>query len=253
MTYNPFTKSYRLEADTSVNYIMIFRRGECPGLLCARRQGGPVRFDARSRIPPSISPVLSIVFAPIVRCRRCRSSARPHASHGARGMLGAAFGSAREPRLRAPSRRFLDYYAAALCEKTKLFEDGKRFWRRRASGFALGIVTNKAHVHAADPERLALSARTVAVICGDTTPTQSRTRTVSRGGAGAESRAFRLRVRGDAERTSSPARRSMKTLIASYGYLGADDRRNIGRRRRHPSSGAARLAAGDGGGHAMAE
>jgi len=28
MTYNPFTKSYRLEADTSVNYIMCFRRGE---------------------------------------------------------------------------------------------------------------------------------------------------------------------------------------------------------------------------------
>jgi 2-polyprenyl-6-hydroxyphenyl methylase/3-demethylubiquinone-9 3-methyltransferase len=28
MTYNPLTKSYRLEADTSVNYIMSFRRGE---------------------------------------------------------------------------------------------------------------------------------------------------------------------------------------------------------------------------------
>jgi 2-polyprenyl-6-hydroxyphenyl methylase/3-demethylubiquinone-9 3-methyltransferase len=28
MTYNPFTKSYRLEADTSVNYIMSFRRGD---------------------------------------------------------------------------------------------------------------------------------------------------------------------------------------------------------------------------------
>jgi 2-polyprenyl-6-hydroxyphenyl methylase/3-demethylubiquinone-9 3-methyltransferase len=28
MTYNPFAKSYRLEADTSVNYIMSFRRGE---------------------------------------------------------------------------------------------------------------------------------------------------------------------------------------------------------------------------------
>jgi 2-polyprenyl-6-hydroxyphenyl methylase/3-demethylubiquinone-9 3-methyltransferase len=28
MTYNPFTKSYRLEADTSVNYIMSFRRDE---------------------------------------------------------------------------------------------------------------------------------------------------------------------------------------------------------------------------------
>lgn len=28
MTYNPFTRSYRLERDTSVNYIMTFRRGE---------------------------------------------------------------------------------------------------------------------------------------------------------------------------------------------------------------------------------
>jgi 2-polyprenyl-6-hydroxyphenyl methylase/3-demethylubiquinone-9 3-methyltransferase len=27
MTYNPFTKTYRLEADASVNYIMTFRRG----------------------------------------------------------------------------------------------------------------------------------------------------------------------------------------------------------------------------------
>ena len=26
MTYNPFTKTYRLEADTSVNYIVSFRR-----------------------------------------------------------------------------------------------------------------------------------------------------------------------------------------------------------------------------------
>ena len=28
MTYNPFTRSYRLERDTSVNYIMTFRHGE---------------------------------------------------------------------------------------------------------------------------------------------------------------------------------------------------------------------------------
>src|SRR5256885_4963308 len=49
---------------------------------------------------------------------------RPHASHGARGMLGAAFGIGHErPEFVNLRDTFLDYYAAALCVITQLFED----------------------------------------------------------------------------------------------------------------------------------
>ena len=47
---------------------------------------------------------------------------RPHASHGARGLLGASFGVTKDsPDFEALRDAFLDYYAAALCEHTTIF------------------------------------------------------------------------------------------------------------------------------------
>ena len=153
---------------------------------------------------------------------------RPHASHGARGMLGAAFGIGREsPEFENLSGMFLDYYAAALCEKTQLFGDAVEVLTEiERRGLHWGIVTNKATRFTLPIlERLALSTRTVAVICGDTT-------------ANAKphpepllAAALMLNIDpsdcvyvGDAERDIVAGRAAgMKTLIASYGYLGVHD------------------------------
>ena len=153
---------------------------------------------------------------------------RPHASHGARGMLGAAFGVGHEsPEFVKLRDTFLDYYAAALCEKTQLFEDAEKVLTEiERRGLRWGIVTNKATRFTLPIlERLALSTRTIAVICGDTT-------------ANAKphpepllAAALALKVApsncvyvGDAERDIIAGRAAgMKTLIASYGYLGVDD------------------------------
>ena len=98
---------------------------------------------------------------------------RPHASHGARGLLGAGFGIGRESPEFEPLRdAFLAYYAAALCEHTQLFSGAESVLadiERR--GLRWGIVTNKAARFTLPLlERLMLSTRAGAVICGDSTP-----------------------------------------------------------------------------------
>ena len=142
-------------------------------------------------------------------------------------MLGAAFGVGHEsPEFVNLRDTFLDYYAAALCEKTQLFDDADKVLTEiERRGLRWGIVTNKATRFTLPIlERLALSTRTVAVICGDTT-------------ANAKphpepllAAALALKVApsdcvyvGDAERDIIAGRAAgMKTLIASYGYLGVD-------------------------------
>jgi N-acetyl-D-muramate 6-phosphate phosphatase len=153
---------------------------------------------------------------------------RPHASHGARGMLGAAFGIGRDsPEFETLRDLFLENYAASLCDKTELFEDaGTVLSEIERRGLRWGIVTNKASRFTLPLlERLALSKRTVAVVCGDTTPNAKPHPEPLIAAAVA------LRIDpsdcvyvGDAERDIIGGRAAgMKTLIARYGYLGAGD------------------------------
>jgi N-acetyl-D-muramate 6-phosphate phosphatase len=153
---------------------------------------------------------------------------RPHASHGARGLLVAGFGIGRESPQFEPLRdAFLAYYAAALCERTQLFFGAESVLadiERR--GLRWGIVTNKAARYTLPLlERLSLSARAGAVICGDTTP-QAKPHPAPLFAAAAAlgiDPAQCVYV-GDAERDIVAGRAAgMKTLIASYGYLGDDD------------------------------
>jgi N-acetyl-D-muramate 6-phosphate phosphatase len=153
---------------------------------------------------------------------------RPHASHGARGMLGAAFGIGREsPDFELLRDSFLDYYAAALCEKTQLFEHAETVLGEiEHRGLRWGIVTNKATRFTLPIlERLALSARTVAVICGDTTAnTKPHPEPLLAAALALKVEPSDCVYVGDAERDIVAGRAAgMKTLIASYGYLGADD------------------------------
>ncbi|MBS1162020.1 MAG: 2-phosphoglycolate phosphatase, prokaryotic:HAD-superfamily hydrolase, subfamily variant 1 [Proteobacteria bacterium] len=97
---------------------------------------------------------------------------RPYTSQGVRGLLKAGFGidSAHVdyPRL---FDRFLDLYAARICEESRLFDGIPELLDSLESmGLHWGIVTNK-RMRFTDPlvELLQLSPRTRCVVSGDTT------------------------------------------------------------------------------------
>jgi phosphoglycolate phosphatase len=153
---------------------------------------------------------------------------RPHASHGARGMLGAAFGIDREsPDFDLLRDSFLDYYAAALFNTTRLFDDAEKVLTEiERRGLRWGIVTNKATRFTLPIlEWLALSTRTVAVICGDTTAnTKPHPEPLLAAAVALKIEPADCVYVGDAERDIVAGRAAgMKTLIAIYGYLGAHD------------------------------
>lgn len=97
---------------------------------------------------------------------------RPHASAGARGLIGASFGLAPGDVGYEPLRiEFLDNYAAAIAVKTHLFEGiATMLAELERQHIVWGIVTNKAarFTDALVPQ-LALSAARC-VVSGDTTP-----------------------------------------------------------------------------------
>jgi hypothetical protein len=138
MTYNPLTRIYRLEDDTSVNYLMACthplsrpREGRAMGLpprsRCRRRRCCSTS-TARSPTRRAISRARSTGCAPIAGSRRCPcESLRAHASSGARGLLGAGLGIAPDhadyPALRDA---FLAYYEQELAVTTRLFDGVRR-------------------------------------------------------------------------------------------------------------------------------
>ena len=152
---------------------------------------------------------------------------RPHASDGTRGMLGAGLGVTREhPEWEPLKDAFLDYYAAALAVHTKLFAGAERALDEiERRGLAWGIVTNKASRFTLPLlEQLALATRANVIVCGDTT-TQPKPHpapllhAVARLGIDAAACVYV----GDAERDVAAARAAgMASLVASYGYIGAD-------------------------------
>ena len=153
---------------------------------------------------------------------------RPHASHGARGMLGAAFGVTREDPDFEPLRdAFLAYYEGALCVQSRLFSEAQDVLAEiEARGLSWGIVTNKAARFTMPLlESLVMSERGGIVICGDTTrrakphPEPLLAAAKALGVEPAE-----CVYVGDAERDIVAGQAAgMKTLVAMYGYLGEDD------------------------------
>ncbi|VVD95816.1 Phosphoglycolate phosphatase [Pandoraea soli] len=98
---------------------------------------------------------------------------RLQASHGARGLIGSAFGVAPEDAA-FPSLRdaFLANYEAALCVQSRLFDGIPALLEALAArGMPWGIVTNKA-ARLTDPlvELLGLAEGAACVVSGDTTP-----------------------------------------------------------------------------------
>ena len=203
--------------------------------------------DTRARPVPRPLPVVGVLFdldgtladtagdlaAAVNRMRAERGltpvsvdALRPHASAGARGLLGVGMGvtpgHAEFPALRD---QFLAYYAAGLDRTTRLFEgiaavldalDARRLrW---------GIVTNKAQrftqpVVAA----LGLHGRAAAVVSGDTTAhSKPHPAPLLRAAEllGAEP-AQCMYVGDDLRDVIAGNAAGMATIVAEYGYLGA--------------------------------
>ena len=97
---------------------------------------------------------------------------RPLASHGARGLIGAAFGIAPGHAEYEPLRlAFLDNYTSAIADKSVLFDDVEILLSQlRAKGVNWGVVTNKAARLTDLLIPLIGLGHAACVISGDTTP-----------------------------------------------------------------------------------
>ncbi len=117
------------------------------------------------------------LVAAVNACREARGlpgrpfeELRPWASHGARGLIGQAFGlKPGEPGYEALRDEFVARYEADLCRHTTLFAGVEELLAAlEAAGLRWGIVTNKI-ARLTDPlvRSLALDARAACVVSGD--------------------------------------------------------------------------------------
>jgi phosphoglycolate phosphatase len=153
---------------------------------------------------------------------------RPLASHGARGLVGRAFGVTPEnPDYEDLRQEFFREYESALCVQSALFPSvAETLAEFDATGVLWGIVTNKiARFTQPLVQALGLAERAACVVSGDTTPfpkphpapllhALEATRV-------AASAAFYV---GDDRRDVEAGRAAgVRTVVAGYGYLGDGD------------------------------
>jgi phosphoglycolate phosphatase len=157
---------------------------------------------------------------------------RPHASAGARGLLGAGMGvapgDAEYPVLRD---QFLAYYASGLADTTALFAGAAALLDALdARGLPWGIVTNKAQRFTTPVlDALGLRERTRAIVSGDTTahPKPHPAPLLHAAGLLGIDAAHCVYVGDDLRDVIAGNAAGMATIVAEYGYLGeagcADD------------------------------
>jgi N-acetyl-D-muramate 6-phosphate phosphatase len=153
---------------------------------------------------------------------------RPHASHGARGLLGAGFSiGVDHPEYAMMRDAFLTYYEAALSRHTRVFEGAERVLEEITHrGLRWGIVTNKASRFTLPLlKQLAFASGAGAVICGDTTPhSKPHPAPLLAAAAALDVAPSACVYVGDAERDVEAGRAAgMKTLVAAYGYIHEED------------------------------
>jgi N-acetyl-D-muramate 6-phosphate phosphatase len=205
--------------------------------------------NARARPRPRALPVSAVLFdldgtladsagdlaGAVNRIRRERglppvpvAALRPHASAGARGLLGAGMGvtpdDAEYPRLRA---QFLDYYASGLAETTALFDGiAALLDALDARRLRWGIVTNKVERYTQPVvAALGLLARAGAVVSGDTTPHPKPHPAPLLHAAGllGVHAAQCVYVGDDLRDVIAGNAAGMPTIVAEYGYLGEQE------------------------------
>jgi phosphoglycolate phosphatase len=153
------------------------------------------------------------------------SELRPYVSHGARGMVGRAFDvtpdNARYPELR---NEFLLEYEAALCVDSALFPGmDDTLQRLEQLGVKWGIVTNKLSRYTLPlVQALQLSERAACVVSGDTTPfSKPNPAPLLHALTAASVDAAAAMYVGDDQRDIDAGRAAgLRTVVASYGYLG---------------------------------
>ena len=154
---------------------------------------------------------------------------RGHVSHGSLGLVRIGFGTELpQTRTDALRQRFLDIYAARLCEGTRLFPGMDEVLDTLDRlGIAWGIVTNKPGF-LTDPllQTLGLYERSRCVVSGDTLPQRKPhpaplLHAAQLCGLAGDDCVYL----GDAERDIAAGRAAgMYTAIAGWGYTDAADR-----------------------------
>jgi 2-phosphoglycolate phosphatase len=198
---------------------------------------------------PRVLPVRAVLFdldgtladtapdlaAALNRLRRTRGldplpleQLRNHASHGARGLLGAGLAMDKtHAEFESARDAFLDHYAEALCIDTVLFPGVDEVLAEITSrGLKWGIDTNKASRFTLPLlQQLTLDTRAGAVVSGDTTPqAKPHPGPLLAAAAMLDVAPGDCVYVGDAERDVLAGRAAgMLTLVARYGYIHTDE------------------------------
>lgn len=152
---------------------------------------------------------------------------RPLASYGTRGLLKLGFGvTPEDPQFDRLRQRFLSVYAQNIYRETRLFPGmAEVLATLKEKNLCWGIVTNKPGA-LTDALVAKLGLKDVAcVVSGDTTANskphpEPMLYACKKTGSVAQQCLFV----GDADRDIEAGKRAgMKTLVALFGYLGADD------------------------------
>jgi phosphoglycolate phosphatase len=152
---------------------------------------------------------------------------RPLASQGARGLIGRAFNvGPKDPDFDRLRLEFFIYYEEALCVHTRLFPGmAETLAHLEVRGLRWGIVTNKIE-RFTDPllRALGVAQRAACVVSGDTTPhakphPEPLKHALRVCGVDAAEAVY---VGDDLRDIQAGRAARMRTVIASYGYLGAD-------------------------------
>lgn len=153
---------------------------------------------------------------------------RPWASHGTRGLVGAAFGiTPTDASYESLRDEFLANYSAALCVHTRLFNGMEELLERcESAGVPWGIVTNKHAVYAEPIVRaLGLNQRMAVLVCGDTAVrAKPHPEPLLHAAAALHVHPQACVYVGDDERDIIAGRAAgMRTVAAAWGYCSGTD------------------------------
>jgi len=177
---------------------------------------------------PDLGYALNALLAEHGRSALPYAAIRPVASHGAAALIELGFGIARTDAHFAPLReRFLEIYRANLTRETRLFPGMPELLDALAArDINWGIVTNKP-AFLTDPliEQLGLTEEAVCRVSGDTTANRKpHPEPMLHACQLAGSKPEECLYVGDAARDIEAGKAAgMKTLVALFGYIGADD------------------------------
>lgn len=154
---------------------------------------------------------------------------RPYASHGSRGLLSIGFGLTPEDETFADMRNeYLQLYHEVFIRSPRLFEGMQALLAEiESAGLQWGVVTNKPRRFSAPlMQALALDDRAACLVCGDDAArAKPAPDTLLLACSQTDSSPQECIYVGDAERDIVAGKAAgMKTVLAMYGYLDADDR-----------------------------